>query len=79
MTLEINKEKWEEKTLGEICEKISAGGDKPDIFSDIKTDTCCIPIYSNGIKDNGLYGYTDKATIDKPTNFLIYFIIFSKF
>jgi len=59
-------EKWEEQTLGEICEKISAGGDKPDIFSDIKTDTCCIPIYSNGIKDNGLYGYTDKATIDKP-------------
>lgn len=59
-------EKWEEKTLDEICEKISAGGDKPEIFSDIKTDTCKIPIYSNGVKDNGLYGYTDKAIIDKP-------------
>ena len=59
-------EKWEEKTLEEICEKISAGGDKPEIFSETKTIECNIPIYSNGIKDNGLYGYTDNPTIEKP-------------
>lgn len=59
-------EKWEEKTLEEICEKISAGGDKPEIFSETKTIECNIPIYSNGIKDNGLYGYTNNPTIEKP-------------
>lgn len=56
---------WEVKKLGEICEKISAGGDKPAEFSPIKTNDFKIPIYSNGIKDNGLYGYTKYATINK--------------
>lgn len=56
---------WQVKKLGEICEKISAGGDKPDKFSLIKTDEFKIPIYSNGIKDDGLYGYTNLPTIDK--------------
>lgn len=56
---------WEVKKLGEICEKISAGGDKPAEFSTIKTNDFKIPIYSNGIKDNGLYGYTKYATINK--------------
>ena len=56
-------EKWEEKTLGEICKKISAGGDKPDVFSKESTDICKVPIYSNGIENNGLYGYTDVPAI----------------
>ena len=56
---------WQVKKLGEICENISAGGDKPDKFSLIKTDEFKIPIYSNGIKDDGLYGYTNLPTIDK--------------
>lgn len=56
---------WEVKKLGEICEKISAGGDKPAEFSPIKTNDFKIPIYSNGIKGNGLYGYTKYATINK--------------
>ena len=61
----LNKtlEKWEEKTLEEICEKISAGGDKPEIFSETKTIECNIPIYSNGIKDNGLYGYIAQLSL----------------
>ena len=56
---------WQVKKLGEICENISAGGDKPDKFSPIKTDEFKIPIYSNGIKDDGLYGYTNLPTIYK--------------
>jgi type I restriction enzyme S subunit len=53
---------WEEKKLGEIGE-IKAGGDKPKVYSDIKTANCNIPIYSNGISNEGLYGYTDTARI----------------
>ncbi|MCZ9838971.1 restriction endonuclease subunit S [Brachyspira hyodysenteriae] len=54
---------WEEKTLDEVCIKISAGGDKPQSFSKNKTDKFNIPVYANGTELNGLQGYTDKATI----------------
>ncbi len=53
---------WCISTLGDVSD-MSAGGDKPDIVSDIETDTCKTPIYSNGITDEGLYGYTEKAKI----------------
>lgn len=53
---------WEVKKFGEVA-SITAGGDKPNVFSLEKTDTCSVPIYSNGISDEGLYGYTDKAKI----------------
>ena len=59
---------WEEKKLTEICEKIFAGGDKPkDYFSKTKTDECSIPIFSNGIKEDGLYGYTKEPKVIKPS------------
>lgn len=62
-----NLTNWQTKPLGEVCEKISAGGDKPHNYSNLKTKEYQIPIFSNGIKDNGLYGYTDKAVITKPS------------
>ena len=46
--------------------KISAGGDRPNVFSQILTEDCAIPIYSNGIVDDGLYGYTNQPKIKKP-------------
>ena len=49
---------WQKVKLGEVCE-ISAGGDRPQIFSNHRTDKCRIPIYSNGIDNEGLYGFTD--------------------
>lgn len=61
------KEGWEIKKLGEVCE-LSAGGDVPkEDFSEIKTIGHNIPIYANGEKDNGLYGFTSKAKITKPS------------
>lgn len=51
---------WEVGVLGEITE-IKAGGDKPAIYSETKTEKCSVPIYSNGIVNKGLYGFTDKA------------------
>lgn len=53
---------WEYKTLGEVC-KLSAGGDKPVETSKEKTLTNMIPVYSNGIENDGLYGYCSKAKV----------------
>lgn len=54
------------KTLGEVC-YISAGGDAPkDSMSKQKTEKYSVPIISNGIGENALYGYTDAAKIEEP-------------
>ena len=50
-----------------LCESISAGGDRPKEVSDIKTDEYCYPIYSNGEKDDGLYGWSKEYRIEKPS------------
>lgn len=47
--------------------KIKAGGDAPDDSTKEITNECSIPIYSNGIENEGLYGYTSKAKINKPS------------
>ena len=45
-----------------VCKRIYAGGDVPkNRYSEIKTDVYTVPIYANAEKDDGLYGYTDKA------------------
>lgn len=56
----------EYKTIEDIC-SLCAGGDIPkNRFSREKTDQYTIPIYSNGIGENALYGYTDIAKIKSP-------------
>ena len=63
----MNNKGWEIKKLGEVCE-LSAGGDVPkDDFSETQTDEYQIPIYANGEKNEGLYGYTTTAKIVKPS------------
>jgi type I restriction enzyme S subunit len=58
---------WVTKKLGDVCE-LSAGGDVPKgNFSEIKTDNHQIPIYANGEKNEGFYGYTSKAKVTKPS------------
>lgn len=58
--------KTEWRTLGKICD-LSAGGDVPkDKFSKEKTEEFKVPIFSNGVGNNALYGYTDKAKIKAP-------------
>ena len=48
--------------LEDVCKRIYAGGDVPkDRYSEVKTAEYSVPIYANAEKDNGLYGYTDKA------------------
>ena len=57
---------WQIKTIDEVCEKISAGGDRPDDCTPEKTEENQIPIFANGVKNNGLYGYTKTPIITKP-------------
>lgn len=59
---------WKEVRLGDVCD-IFAGGDAPK-GNMSKTITCKynIPIYSNGITNEGLYGYTDKARVFEPAS-----------
>jgi len=56
-------ETWCWCRLKNISVSISAGGDKPNIFSKQPTNECNIPIYSNGIENNGLFGFTNTAKI----------------
>ncbi len=56
----------EYQELGDVC-KISAGGDVPkNRYSKVSTEKLQIPIISNGIGENALYGYTDIAKISSP-------------
>ena len=56
-------ENWLWQRIPTISLSISAGGDKPSVFSKVKTEECSVPVYSNGEKDDGLFGYTDVAKV----------------
>jgi type I restriction enzyme S subunit len=59
---------WEAKTLGEVCEELFAGGDVPKgNSSKYETDEFRIPIFSNGEKNKGLYGFTNISRVTKPS------------
>ena len=60
-------EGWEWCRLPAITIDIFAGGDKPDNYEKNPTPICNIPIYSNGIENNGLYGYTNKPRVVEPS------------
>ena len=58
---------WIWTRLTTITNGIFAGGDRPNTFSATKTNECPFPIFSNGVTDEGLYGFCDKARVDKPS------------
>lgn len=58
---------WEWIRVDNISKSINAGGDRPKICVNKKSELCNIPIFSNGEKLNGLYGYTNKAKIVEPS------------
>ena len=53
---------WKLTALENVA-SLSAGGDRPSVYSSFPTNICTVPIFSNGIDEEGLYGYTDKAKI----------------
>lgn len=46
---------------------INAGGDKPKDVSQTIQPGFCVPIYSNGTDNEGLYGFTSVAKINEPS------------
>lgn len=52
--------------LGDVCD-IYAGGDAPKDAVNCKNNDCIIPIFSNGVDNEGLYGFTSEAKINKPS------------
>ena len=54
------------RKIGDIA-SIKAGGDCPLEWSKERTEEFNIPIFSNGIENDGLYGYAKQATISKPS------------
>ena len=62
----FEKEKYPKKCLIDVCEELFAGGDvKKEHTSKERTDKYKYPIYTNGEKLDGLYGYTDIIRVDK--------------
>jgi len=55
---------WNNVSLNNVA-NISAGGDKPNIFSESKTINNPIPVIANAIKNDGIVGYTNKFIIEK--------------
>ena len=58
--------KWPLVKLKNVCKNIVSGGDKPKNMLKESTPTMLIPVYANGIVNDGLQGYTDKATVNEP-------------
>ena len=58
-------EGWGWCRLTEITFEIFAGGDKPENYSKTQTDEFSIPIFANGTENDGLYGFTNKARVNK--------------
>ena len=54
--------------IADVCKEIFAGGDVPkDALSYEKTAEYNVPIFSNGEKNCGLYGYTNNARVKEPS------------
>ena len=60
--VDSDRNEWVHCELGDIT-LITAGGDRPSKYTNKQTIECHVPIYSNGIDNEGLYGYTDVAKI----------------
>lgn len=57
---------WSVSTLGNVS-IMGAGGDKPQNVSLRKTDLYEYPIYSNGLSNEGLYGFTDNPKVSEES------------
>ena len=64
--IEMFDGKYSTQSLESVCEELFAGGDvKKDKSSNEQSDRYPYPIYTNGEKDNGLYGYTSLVRVKK--------------
>ena len=60
-------ENWKWVRLCDVSYQIWAGGDKPSDFSKESDDGRTVPVVANGVTNEGILGYTSKATANKNT------------
>ena len=56
---------WTVCFLSEIIKEIRAGGDKPKKFSLNRTAEYSCPVIANGLENDGIVGYTNKAIVEE--------------
>lgn len=59
--------RWKWVRLCDVSYHIWAGGDKPSDFSKEYDDDRTVPVVANGVTNEGILGYTSKATANKNT------------
>lgn len=62
--IEINSE-YKLVPISEVCESLFAGGDAPKEYSKTITNEYNVPIYSNGVGEKSLYGFTKKGRVEE--------------
>jgi len=62
--IEINSD-YKLVEISQICDNLFAGGDAPKEYSKTITKIFNIPIYSNGVGEKSLYGYTNKGRVEE--------------
>ena len=63
-----NPKGWIKKTVLEIAKTLFAGGDVPkNYFSKERNEDYNIPIYSNGLNEKALYGFTNIAKVHEES------------
>ncbi len=60
-----NPKNWTIKEITSIAGKIFAGGDRPDDFSIERTEEYRYPIYSNGVFNKGLLGFSKNWCVSQ--------------
>ena len=56
------------KKIGDVCD-VFAGGDLPSTYikGNMPSEECIFPIYSNGVEEKSLYGFSDSYRVDKAS------------
>lgn len=62
-----NTKGWIASRIEDCCSHLYAGGDKPKDTTTERTAENQIPIYSNGVDNKGLYGYTSVPRSTAPS------------
>ena len=65
--VEEGSAKFQVVHLIDVCTSMSAGKDVPEDYVKVKDSLHQVPIYSNGVENDGLYGYASEPRIFEPS------------
>ncbi len=58
---------WRDELLKNVTTRITAGGDKPEDFTELQDECHKIPVVANGVSNDGIIGYTSQARVTGET------------